>query len=99
MKSLGGGIIPSSGLVTAKRCIHFALSQPISSLVVGIQNDRDLKQALEVGRDFKALTGAQQVEILDSVKSATGDGRHELFKSTTKMDGSYHRKQHGFALD
>ncbi len=102
MKSLGGGVegkIPSSGLVSAKECIHFSLSQPIASLVVGLRNRRDLKQALDVGRDFEPLPQSRQKEILDKVKLAAGDGRHELFKTSKDFDGPYHRKQHGFALD
>lgn len=100
MKSLGGGTegkIPASGLVSAKECIHFALSQPISSLVVGIRNDRDLNQALEVARDFRPLSRDEQETILNKVKDASGDGRHELFKTSKDFDGPYHRKQHGFA--
>jgi predicted aldo/keto reductase-like oxidoreductase len=100
MKSLGGGTegaIPSSGLVTASECIHFSLSQPISSLVVGLRNERDLQQALAVARDFKPLAPEAQMAILGKVKPAAGDGRHELFKTAKNFDGSYHRRQHGFA--
>lgn len=102
MKSLGGGMegkIPASGLLTAKQCIQFALSQPISSLVVGLRNERDLTQALEVGRGFKPLTREEQAQILEKVKIAAGDGRHELFKTSKNFDGPYHRRQHGFAVD
>lgn len=101
MKSLGGGVegkIPASGLVAAKDCIHFSLSQPISSLVVGLRNERDLTQALEVGRDFKPLSLEQQAAILEKVKEPSGDGRHELFKTSKDFDGPYHRKQHGFQV-
>ena len=101
MKSLGGGVegkIPSSGLVSAKECIHFSLSQPIASLVVGLRNKRDLDQALDVGRDFKPLTQVEQEAILDKIKEASGDGRHELFKTSKDFDGPYHRQQHGFAV-
>ena len=101
MKSLGGGMegkIPASGVVTARECIRFSLSQPISSLVVGLRNERDLNQALDVGRDFQPLTTEQQNVILQKVKLVAGDGRHELFKTSKNFDGSYHRKQHGFSV-
>jgi predicted aldo/keto reductase-like oxidoreductase len=100
MKSLGGGMeaaIPSSGNVTASECIHFSLSQPIASLVVGLRNDRDLQQALAVARDFQPLTPEQQMSLLAKVKPLAGDGRHELFKTAKTFDGPYHRQQHGFA--
>ncbi len=102
MKSLGGGMqgkIPSSGIATASDCIRFALSQPISSLVVGLRNERDLNQALDVARDFKPLTREEQNALLDKVKDQAGDGRHELFKTSKEFDGPHHRKQHGFAVD
>ena len=101
MKSLGGGVegkIPGSGLVSAKDCIRFSLSQPIASLVVGLRNQRDLKQALDVGRGFKPLTQEQQTAVLEKIKEVAADGRHELFKTSKNFDGPYHRKQHGFAV-
>jgi aryl-alcohol dehydrogenase-like predicted oxidoreductase len=102
MKSLGGGMegkIPSSGIVTARECIAFSLSQPVASLVVGLRNQKDLNQALDVGRNFQPLNREQQAAILEKVKDAAGDGRHELFKTSKNFDGPYHRKQHGFAVD
>jgi uncharacterized protein len=101
MKSLGGGMegkIPASGLVTAKECIQYALSQPIASLVVGLRNKRDLDQALGAGRNFKPLTIEQQNALRAKVQDEAGDGRHELFKTSKEFDGPHHRKQHGFAV-
>ena len=96
MKSLGGGKILSAGTVTAPECLRYALSQPISSLVTGIRNSRDLKQALDVGRNFQPMSIVEQKQVLAKIQSHAGDGRHELFKTTKNFDGSYHRKQHGF---
>lgn len=98
MKALGGGngMLPASGLVTAKEFLRFALSQPISSLVTGITSARDLQQALDVGRGFKPLSPDEQMTILAKVRDAAGDGRHELFKTSKNFDGPYHRQQHGF---
>ncbi len=101
MKSLGGGMrgkIPSSKLVTATECIHFALSQPIASLVAGIRNDRDLDQALSVARRFQPLSMEAQNAILAKVHEEASDGRHELFKTSKNFDGPYHRLQHGFSV-
>jgi predicted aldo/keto reductase-like oxidoreductase len=103
MKSLGGspdgqnGKIVQAGLATAAECIRYALSQPISSLVVGIRNQRDLHQALDVGRGFKPMSAVDQATLREKVQGEAGDGRHELFKSSKQFDGPHHRKQHGFA--
>ncbi len=103
MKSLGGGNAEKGGrLVAEKVCtveeaIRFALSQPISSLVVGIDSMKVLKQDLEIARSFKPIEGEELQTLLAKVKPAAGDGRHEQFKSTQVYDGPYHKKQH--ALD
>ncbi len=100
MKSLGGsypkGRIPSEGGVSAPDCIHYALSQPISSLVVGITSQEDLSQALAVGRNFQVMAKEKQEAILARIRGVASDGRHERFKSTQAFDGPHHRKQHGF---
>lgn len=102
MKSLGGspdgrnGRIVQAGLASAPDCIRYALSQPITSLVVGIRNARDLQQALAVGRNFQPMSKSEMAALRAKVAPAAGDGRHELFKSTQQFDGPHHRRQHGF---
>jgi uncharacterized protein len=105
MKSLGGspdgknGRLPQAGVATAPECIRYALSQPVASLVVGLRNERDLKQAFDAGRDFEPMSQEEQEKLRSRVKDVATDGRHELFKTTKRFDGPHHRKQHGFALD
>ncbi len=105
MKSLGGspdgknGRLPQAGLASAPECIRYALSQPVSSLVVGLRNDRDLKQAFDVGRNFQPMPQDEQAALRNKVKEVATDGRHELFKTTKSFDGPHHRRQHGFSLD
>lgn len=102
MKSLAGGFpkgrIPSQGGVTAVDCIRFALTQPVSSLVVGIPSMEVLKQDVEVARNFKPMPEAEKSTLLSRIRDEASDGRHELFKSTKAFDGLYHRKQHGFEV-
>ena len=104
MKSLGGspdgknGRFVQAGLAGAEDCIRYALSQPVASLVVGLRNARDLKQALDVGRGFRPMPDADQAALREKVAEVATDGRHELFKTTKDFDGPHHRKQHGFAV-
>jgi uncharacterized protein len=102
MKSLAGGFprgrIPSQGGVSAVDCIRFALTRPVSSLVVGITSMEDLQQDIAIARNFKPMPEAEQVTILTKIREEASDGRHELFKSTKSFDGPFHRKQHGFAV-
>jgi predicted aldo/keto reductase-like oxidoreductase len=102
MKSLGGGTKEAGGkIVAAKVCTveearRFALSQPVASVVVGIDSMEVLRQDIKTARDFKPMAGEELERLLAKVKPHAGDGRHERFKSTIDFDGPYHRKQHGF---
>ncbi len=102
MKSLGGGSprgrIPTEGGVSAQDCIRFALSLPVSTLVVGIQSMEDLKQDIAIARNFKPMLQEEKLSLLSRIREEASDGRHELFKSTKNFDGPHHRKQHGFAI-
>jgi predicted aldo/keto reductase-like oxidoreductase len=104
MKSLGGGSNHQGRLVASKVCtieeaLRYALSQPIATLVSGIDSMEVLQQNLKIARDFKPLEGDELKELLAKVKPVAGDGRHERFKSTQLFDGVYHRKQHGLTKE
>jgi aryl-alcohol dehydrogenase-like predicted oxidoreductase len=99
MKSLGGGADHKGRLVAEQVCtveeaLRYALSQPLASLVVGIDSMEVLKQDLAIARAYKAMDAAERDRLLAKVRDAAGDGRHERFKSTQFFDGSYHQKQH-----
>jgi predicted aldo/keto reductase-like oxidoreductase len=100
MKSLGGGF-PKGNLAEKAKldgvaCRRYALSQPVSSLVVGIASRDDLKQDLALARDFKPMRKQEMDQLLDDTRLAASDGRYELFKSTQFFDGDHHQHQHGF---
>ena len=98
MKSLGGGVIPAQAGISAETCIRYALSQPISSLVVGMLSMDDLLRNVETAKSFIPMSESEQKSLVDSVKEVAGDGRYELYKTTQRMDGPYHVKQHGFEV-
>jgi len=97
MKSLGGDgqLVTQAGL-TPPLCRRFALSQPISTLVCGIQSLENLNQDLEIARSFVPLSSSEQSELLASVEDHASDGRYEWYKSTQFFDSKFHREQHGF---
>ncbi len=104
MKSLGGGNLEAGGRIVAEgvatpdECIRFALSQPIASLVVGVDSEKVLDQDLAIGRAFAPMPADEMGKLLDRVKPVASDGRFEASKSTQNFDGPYHRRQHGFAV-
>ncbi len=97
MKGFGGGdgILQRAGL-SAEEAYRYALSQPVSSQVVGLTTMEQLQAIVALARDFKPMSEAEQKALTDRVKDVAGDGRFELFKSTQMFDGPVHRKQHGF---
>jgi predicted aldo/keto reductase-like oxidoreductase len=102
MKGLAGGgvrgrLVESAGF-TAQECYRYALSQPVSSQVMGIISMEQLKQNVALARGFKAMPLEERTALLSRAREAGSDGRHELFKSTQTYDGPHHRRQHGFAL-
>ena len=103
MKSLGGGYpkgnIPEKTGIPARKLIRYALSVPITSLVVAIASMQNLEQDLEVARRFQPMEESEGTQLLASVAAEASDGRHELFKSTQAFDGPVHRAQHGFVTD
>ena len=103
MKSLAGGfpkgrLAESAGL-SAVDCRRYALSLPISSLVVGIASLEDLKQDLGLARGFTPMPQPEMQKLLAKTRPEAADGRHELFKSTQVFDGPYHKVQHGFTVE
>ena len=96
MKSLGGDAQLIEAGLTPQECRRYALSQDISTLVCGIESFDNLEQDLEIARNFTPMTGKEQDDVRDRIKSQATDGRHEWFKSTQYYDSKMHREQHGF---
>jgi aryl-alcohol dehydrogenase-like predicted oxidoreductase len=100
MKSLGGGgprgRFVEERVCTAEEARRYALSQPIVSLVVGIDSMDVLRQDIGIARNFRPMDQDTMARLRERVRPVAGDGRHERFKSTQIFDGPYHRQQHGF---
>ncbi|MGH9628583.1 MAG: aldo/keto reductase [Bryobacteraceae bacterium] len=99
MKGAGGdgGFISKAGLSPAE-CYRFCLSQPVATQVMGIATMEHLKDAVNIGRDFKPMSEEEKKSVIAKVKAGIGDGRYELYKTSKRFDGPHHRKQHGFDL-
>ncbi|HEY3738906.1 MAG TPA: aldo/keto reductase [Bryobacteraceae bacterium] len=100
MKGLGGGYpdgrILARTKLTVEECYSYALSLPLSTLVMGINTMEHLKQDIALVRNFKPLNATQMAELEARYQGDADDGRFELYKSTSLFDGPHHRKQHGF---
>ena len=97
MKGFGGGngLARGAGL-SVEEAYRYALSQPVSSQVVGMTTMEQLKGNVALARAFTPMSASEQAALAGRVKAVATDGRFERFKSTQSFDGPVHRKQHGF---
>jgi aryl-alcohol dehydrogenase-like predicted oxidoreductase len=88
MKSMGSGNILKSKTVTPIECLHYALSQPTSVVITGIDSKQVLDQALEAARTFASVSRNDIAAILEKTASAAADGRFEPFKTSPIFDST-----------
>jgi aryl-alcohol dehydrogenase-like predicted oxidoreductase len=88
MKSLGNGIILTSGTVTAIECLHYALNLPTSVVITGIDSLETLEQALDAARTFRPMTDAEVEALLAKTVTAASQGEFELFKTSSLFDAT-----------
>ncbi|MFZ5831098.1 MAG: aldo/keto reductase [Planctomycetota bacterium] len=97
MKALGAqkGRIPRDLGVAAEDCRRYVLSLPISSLVCGIASRENLQQDLAVARNFKPMTEADVLTLLEKSKEHAADGHIEQYKLGNYGCDWYHRLERG----
>ena len=88
MKSMGAGDILKSGVVKAEECLRYALSLPTSVVITGIDSKQVLAQDLSLARSFVPLSAEERTSLLARSAPAAQDGKHELFKTAHKYDGT-----------
>jgi aryl-alcohol dehydrogenase-like predicted oxidoreductase len=88
MKTMGDGFILRSKTVTPIECLHFALHQPTSVVITGIDSMEVLDQAFEAARSFKPFTSPQLDELLAKTKDAAARGKYEPFKTSSLFDAT-----------
>lgn len=88
MKTLANGIILKSKTASAIECLHYAMSQPVSVLIAGIDSPKILDQAFEAVRTFQNIKKKDIDAILLKTKEAARRGDFEPFKTSTIFDGT-----------
>jgi predicted aldo/keto reductase-like oxidoreductase len=88
MKPLGSGDILKSGVVSAPECLRYSLSLPASVVITGCENVGDVDQAVTVARSFQPLTKDEVTALLERTRPKATDGQFELFKTSSKYDGT-----------
>jgi uncharacterized protein len=88
MKTFGDSFILKSNTVHPVEALHYGLTQPVSVIITGIDNNRILDQAFEATRTFKPMTAAEIQSLLARTETAAIDGKFEPFKTTSHFDGT-----------
>lgn len=88
MKTMGDGFILRSKTVTAMECLHFALHQPTSVVITGIDSMEVLDQAFAAASSFKPFTDQQLDALLTRTKDAAAHGKYEPFKTSSLFDST-----------
>jgi aryl-alcohol dehydrogenase-like predicted oxidoreductase len=88
MKSMGSGDILQSGVVAPEECLRYALSLPTSVVISGMDNREVLEKNLQIARNFRALADEERQALLARSAAAAREGKHELFKTSEKFDGT-----------
>src|SRR5256714_5330009 len=88
MKAFGGANILQSNTVKPIEALHYCLTLPIAVQITGIDSQQILDQALEAVRTFKPLTQAEVASLLKRTRSAALGGKYELYKTSTRFDGT-----------
>jgi len=83
MKSLAGGRIAEHTDVPVAQAIGYALSQPIDTMVLGIDSLEVLRQDLEIVRAWQPMPAEEQQELLARVARVAGTGGLEYYKRWT----------------
>jgi predicted aldo/keto reductase-like oxidoreductase len=83
MKSLGGG--PSGRILgikslNAEECIRYSMSQPISTLVSGIDSMEVLISNLKIASTYVPMSNEEKKELLDRVEPYSKNGKYEAYK-------------------
>jgi predicted aldo/keto reductase-like oxidoreductase len=97
MKSCGSKHILDTGIVSAEECLRYAWSQPVCTIVSGMENFDLLEQNIQLAKTFDPMDAQGQEQLIARTKDLASDGKHEPFKSTNAYDGAVGRKIHGVA--
>jgi predicted aldo/keto reductase-like oxidoreductase len=81
MKTMGGENIVKTGAVTPEECLRFAMSQPVSVVLSGMDNMDRLKSNLAVAKNFKPFEPEELAKVLEKSKQIAAAGEFEPFKT------------------
>lgn len=88
MKSMASGAIVKNNVATPAECLHYAMSLPTSTVVVGMQTMDILKDTLAAVKNFRPLSNEQTAALLAKTAKAAAGGKLEKFKTDWGFDAT-----------
>ena len=93
MKSLASGAVMETQAVTAAQARHYSMNLPTSVVICGIDSMERLDEAIAQVKTFQLLSQDQLDAILAKTAKAAAKGKYELFKTSSRFDGTAHSPQ------
>ncbi|MFW5640857.1 MAG: aldo/keto reductase [Thermodesulfobacteriota bacterium] len=94
MKTLGSGHLLKTGLVKPEECLNYAWSQPVATIVSGIDSMSVLEKNIRLARRFSPMSEKAQQQLLEKTRSVALTGKYEPFKTSRQFDGWKGRELH-----
>jgi predicted aldo/keto reductase-like oxidoreductase len=88
MKPMGSKVILESKFLSPAECLQYALSQPASVVIHGVDKMKYLEEALDVVKNFTPMTKEEIITLAARARAAAMTGKYELFKTTSHFDST-----------
>lgn len=90
MKPFAGGRLFDTGVVNGVEALRYVFGLDVDVVINGMENMRDLSQALAAAVDFKPLSRIDLGELQQRISPFSRDGAYERYKTSHDFDGTYH---------
>jgi len=97
MKTLASGYVLRANVVSVKDALSYIWSQPVSTIVSGMDTEQLLEANAGTASHFKPMSPIEQLGLLAKTKDAGSTGDFEPFKTPPNFDGPIGRKLHGIS--
>ncbi len=95
MKTMGSGYVLRANVATPEEALRYVWSQPVSTIVSGMQSAQLLETNVALARRFQPMSEPEQTALLAKTKEAGLTGKFEPFKTAPNFDGPIGRRLHG----
>lgn len=84
MKSMSAGDLLKANVATPDEALRYVWSQPVSTIVSGMESMELLETNVRLAREFKHMSQQEQDELLERTKEAALTGQYERHKRTRR---------------